>query len=123
MLAEIVAEMLVLKRDQERLERAHQREHQDHGQRHLGEQGQGDEMPPTIRMMNATGPSPLSCADRSAPQAGQLGRTVRKPWNSRPSPQAGQRQRRPEARAEGNGPRRGLSARPARCGRPTSTPR
>ena len=46
---------------------------------------------PRKRMTNTAGPSPASCADRSSRQAGQLGRTVKRPVKSRPSPQRGQR--------------------------------
>ena len=37
---------------------------------------------PTINMMNATGPSLLSWADRSVPQAEHRDRTARQPSNS-----------------------------------------
>jgi hypothetical protein len=92
-LAEIVAAMFVLERDQERLERAHERQNQNHGERqprsrcsHTGGayltsvmSAEATTIPPTIRMMNATGPSPLSWGDRSTPQAGHRGRTVKNP--------------------------------------------
>ena len=55
---------------------------------------------PTTRITNTAGPSPLSAKARSSPQASQRGATLRKPANSCPSPQRGQRQARPAAKGE-----------------------
>ena len=46
------------------------------------------------------GPSPASAIDKSAPQASQRVLKVRKPRKTRPSPQFGQRQRRPADNGE-----------------------
>jgi hypothetical protein len=77
-LAEIAATVLVLERDHRRSVAG------------PGQQRQATTISPAIRMMNATGPSPLSCADRSGPHTGHRERTPRKSSNSGPSPQDGQ---------------------------------
>ena len=50
---------------------------------------------PTMKMMNTAGPSALSAADRSSPHCGHFATTLRKPSNSLPRPQRGQRQASP----------------------------
>ncbi len=55
---------------------------------------------PTIKTMNATGPSPLSWARRSSPQNKQRSDTVRKPSKSGPRPHRGQPARRPARKGE-----------------------
>src|SRR6185437_8200401 len=52
-------------------------------------------MEPPIRITNTAGPSPESAKTKSRPQCSQAGRSVRKPLNSRPCPQRGQRPRKP----------------------------
>src|SRR5690242_19453009 len=52
-------------------------------------------MKPPTRITNTAGPSPASAKPKSRPQCSQAGRSVKKPWNSRPCPQRGQRPRKP----------------------------
>src|SRR5580704_18927386 len=52
-------------------------------------------MKPAMKITNTAGPSPLSALARSKPHLAQRGVTVRKPVNSGPSPQFGQRPRAP----------------------------
>src|SRR5580698_2098349 len=52
-------------------------------------------MKPAMKITNTAGPSPLSDFARSKPQFRQRGVTVRKPVNSGPTPQLGQRPRAP----------------------------
>jgi hypothetical protein len=123
-LAEIMTAMLVPQRDQDRLERPHQR--QDQGS-HTGgacltsvRRARATKIPPTIRMMNAHRVvaavlrGQIDAADRTARTNGEETLEQR-------TLAAG----RPEARVEGMSRRAvpALSARPARCGRPTSRPR
>ena len=58
-------------------------------------------MKPAIRITNTAGPSPLSAAARSKPQASQAGETFRKPSKRWPSPQLGQRPAAPDSRGLG----------------------
>ena len=60
-------------------------------------------IPPTSDM-NTAGPSPASAKLRSRSQAPHLGATVRKPENSRPWPQRGQRPRKPVMNGESDAP-------------------
>ena len=52
-------------------------------------------MKPAMKITNTAGPSPESACARSKPHAAQRGATFRKPSNSGPSPQFGQRPERP----------------------------
>ena len=54
----------------------------------------------TAKITNTAGPSPLSANFRSRPQLSQTGATLRKPENSRPSPQRGHRHAQPAAKGD-----------------------